>query len=213
MNSVSYKNRQLHPSKIVCVGRNYVAHIEELNNEVPEQPVIFVKPNSSVSNSLQITKDQPISYESELSFLIEDGQVIAVAFGLDLTKRETQSKLKAKGLPWERAKAFDGAAVFSEFVDSPSSMQNLRIELEINQRIVQQGRLSQMINTPDCLLADIKRFMSFENGDVLMTGTPSGVGLVNRGDVFVGRIFDDNALLVESQWQAVVGPHTNLSSE
>lgn len=202
MKSINYRGLVIEPSKIVCVGRNYVAHIEELNNEIPDQPVIFIKPNSSISTQLQISTTEPISYETELSFLIMNGQINGVAIGLDLTKREAQSKLKAKGLPWERAKAFDGAAVFSEFVLSPDSTADIKFELEINGRLVQQGNLNLMINAPDILIADIASFMSFEDGDILMTGTPSGVGIANVDDVFVGRVFDGEILLVEQQWKA-----------
>ena len=201
MNSIKYQNQQLQPTKVVCVGRNYVAHIEELNNEVPDQPVIFVKPNSAISNSLQIGAIEPLHYESEISFLIIDGQLKGVGFGLDLTKRETQSKLKAKGLPWERAKAFDGAAVFSEFVPIPSSLDNLRLELVINGLLVQQGGVSLMLNAPSFLLTDIASFMSFEDGDILMTGTPSGVGVVKPNDLFVGKIYNRESLLVEQEWR------------
>lgn len=202
MNSINYGDQQIEPSKIVCVGRNYVAHIEELNNEVPDQPVIFVKPNSSVATQLHLSANEPLSYEAELSFLIMNGQINGVSIGLDLTKRETQSKLKSKGLPWERAKAFDGAAVFSQFVLSPNSLADLRFELEINGRLVQNGNVNLMINTPDVLITEIASFMSFEDGDVLMTGTPSGVGVVNAGDIFVGRVFDGKTLLVEQEWKA-----------
>ncbi len=101
------------PSKIVCVGRNYVAHIEELGNEIPEQMVVFNKPNSAIGDTLYANLGEPLHYESELAFMVRAGQLAAVAFGLDLTRRELQSRLKHRGLPWERAKAFDGAALFS----------------------------------------------------------------------------------------------------
>ena len=206
MNSIKYRRQILQPSKVVCVGRNYTAHIEELNNQVPDQPVIFLKPNSAISEHLQATSNEPIHYEAEISFLIIDGQLNAVAFGLDLTKRRTQSYLKVNSLPWERAKAFDGAAIFSEFVNIPSGVDNLRIELEINGRLAQQGGVSLMLNTPQSLLADIGSFMTFEDADILMTGTPAGVGQINNGDIFVGRILDGPELLVEQQWRADDGP-------
>ena len=206
MNSIKYRRQILQPSKVVCVGRNYTAHIEELNNQVPDQPVIFLKPNSAISEHLQATSNEPIHYEAEISFLIIDGQLNAVAFGLDLTKRRTQSYLKVNSLPWERAKAFDGAAIFSEFVNIPSGVDNLRIELEINGRLAQQGGVSLMLNTPQSLLADIGCFMTFEDADILMTGTPAGVGQINNGDIFVGRILDGPELLVEQQWRADDGP-------
>ena len=117
MNAIVLKNIEIFPSKVVCIGRNYMEHIKELNNEIPEDMVFFIKPNSAISNKLVFPKNQnSCHYEAEISFLIEDNKITAVAFGLDLTLREVQNKLKEKGLPWERAKAFDGAAVFSKFI-------------------------------------------------------------------------------------------------
>jgi 2-keto-4-pentenoate hydratase/2-oxohepta-3-ene-1,7-dioic acid hydratase in catechol pathway len=209
MNLISYKGRQLEPSKVVCVGRNYAAHIAELKNQRPDQPVIFLKPNSAISNQLSSAGSEPVHYESEISFLIIDGRLSGVAFGLDLTKREIQSELKAKGLPWERAKAFDRSAVFSEFVMVSESVGSLRLELEINGCLVQQGGINEMIFSPSFLVDDIASFISFEDGDILMTGTPSGVGVVKSGDLFVGRIFDDNLVLVEQEWRVGISPENN----
>lgn len=200
MNFINYRQQQLAPSKVICIGRNYAAHIEELNNEVPDQPVIFLKPNSSISNHLLIDQNEPTHFETEISFLILNNQLAAVGVGLDLTKRETQTILKAKGLPWERAKAFDGSAVFSDFVDLKSVTDDLRLELEINGQLVQQGGVDQMLNRPAELITEVASFMSFEDGDILMTGTPSGVGVVNAADTFIGRIFNRNKLLVEQRW-------------
>lgn len=201
MNSVNYGIQKLQPSKVVCVGRNYVAHIEELGNEVPTQPVIFLKPNSAISNQLVLDQKENIHYEAELSFLIINSELAAVGLGLDLTKRDIQTQLKSKGLPWERAKGFDHSAVFSEFVEAPTDLKNLTIELEINGVIVQQGGVSFMINSPSELLDEVVSFMSFENGDILMTGTPSGVGIVNKADVFIGRVFNGDQLLVSREWR------------
>lgn len=200
MKFINYRNQQLAPSKVICIGRNYAAHIEELNNEMPDQPVIFLKPNSAISNQLQIDQREPIHFEAEISFLILNNQLAAVGVGLDLTKRETQTILKAKGLPWERAKAFDGSAVFSDFVDLKSEINNLRLELDINGQLVQQGGVNLMLNRPTELITEIASFMSFEDGDILMTGTPSGVGVVNYADIFIGRIFNQDKLLVEQRW-------------
>lgn len=107
MKPVKFDGRNVYPSKIVCIGRNYVEHIEELNNEIPKEPVIFIKPNSAISNDIYFNKKDVIHFEGEISFLVKSDKPIGVGFGLDLTKREVQSKLKAKGLPWERAKSFD----------------------------------------------------------------------------------------------------------
>jgi 2-keto-4-pentenoate hydratase/2-oxohepta-3-ene-1,7-dioic acid hydratase in catechol pathway len=201
MNSINYRNQQLQPSKVVCIGRNYAAHIEELDNEVPDQPVIFVKPNSAISSQIRLHSSQQIDYEAEITFLVIDKQLRGVGIGLDLTKRQIQWSLKSKGLPWERAKAFDGSAVFSDFVDLKKVTNTLRLELEINGQLVQQGGVSLMLNKPTELVADITSFMSFENGDILMTGTPSGIGIVVMDDVFIGKIYDGEQLLVQQQWK------------
>ena len=201
MNSIVYKNQSLQPAKIVCIGRNYRAHIDELKNKVPDAPVVFIKPNSAISNQLSTDEQEEIHYESELSFLIKNKKLHGVAFGLDLTKRQTQTKLKSQGLPWERAKAFDKSAVFSKFIECPSDINGLRLELEINGQIIQKGGVAQMINSPLELLEEVASFMSFENGDILMTGTPSGVGIVHKGDVFIGRLYNDEKLLISESWQ------------
>ena len=200
MNSIVFQSQKLIPSKVVCIGRNYVAHIEELNNEIPEEPVVFLKPNSAISSQLQINEQHNIHYESEISFLVINGELSGVGFGLDLTKREVQTVLKNKGLPWERAKAFDKSAVFSEFVGMQHVTESLRIELTINGELVQRGEEHLMINSPSELLEEVSRFMTVENGDILMTGTPSGVGIVNKGDVFQGRILSGTKLLIEHAW-------------
>lgn len=202
MNTVVYKDQMIEPSKVVCVGRNYVAHIEELNNEVPTEPVVFVKPNSAISNRLRVNSEESIHYEAELSFVIVDHQLAGVGFGIDLTKRETQLVLKEKGLPWERAKAFDGSAVFSKFVEFRNDPSNLRLELEINRQLTQAGGCQMMLYQPLDLVDHISDFMSFGDGDILMTGTPSGVGAIKPEDYFVGRIFDGDRLLVEHSWHA-----------
>ncbi|MGL5358272.1 MAG: fumarylacetoacetate hydrolase family protein, partial [Shewanella sp.] len=107
----------IYPTKIVCIGRNYVDHIHELGNEIPEDMVVFVKPNSAITTQLHSQhQGEALHYEAELCFLFQGGRFSHVAVGLDLTKRALQNQLKAKGLPWERAKAFDGAALLSPFI-------------------------------------------------------------------------------------------------
>ena len=125
-----------------------------------------------------------------------------VGFGLDLTKRNLQDKLKAKGLPWERAKAFVGAAVFSPFVSFDCDINQLRLELFINDQLVQQGGCELMLFKPGHLLIEIQRFLSLEDGDVIMSGTPQGAGPFQPGDRFVGKIFVHDELLVEASWLA-----------
>jgi 2-keto-4-pentenoate hydratase/2-oxohepta-3-ene-1,7-dioic acid hydratase in catechol pathway len=200
MNSIHYQNKDYQPTKVVCVGRNFSGHIKELNNPKPDQPVIFLKPNSAISSELKINSVEPVHYESEISFLILGDRLEGVGFGLDLTKRTIQSELKAKGLPWERAKAFDGSAVFSDFVAAPIPIKKLRLELEINGKLMQRGEVSEMLYSPSFLLADIKSFLSLEHGDVLMTGTPSGVGVLNHGDQLTGKIYNGLDLLIQQKW-------------
>ncbi|MHB1331819.1 MAG: fumarylacetoacetate hydrolase family protein [Sulfuriferula sp.] len=200
MKSVRWDGKEIHPSKIVCIGRNYVDHIEELNNEVPAEPVIFIKPNSSISNDICYNKNDAIHYEGEIAFLVWSGKLCGVGFGLDLTKREVQSRLKAEGLPWERAKAFDKSAVFSEFVSLNGSIQALRMELYINNKLAQKSGYELMLNKPDNILSEMKGFLSFEDGDLIMTGTPKGVGVINPGDTFSGKILENERLIVEGHW-------------
>ena len=200
MKFIRLDGKDVFPSKIVCIGRNYVDHIKELGNEIPKQPVVFLKPNSAISTEIHSSLSDVIHFEAEITFVVNNGELAGVGFGLDLTKREVQSALKAKGLPWERSKAFDGAAVFSEFVSFDGDIRQLRLELYINEQLIQQGGYGLMINKPDDILAEIKGFMSFEDGDLIMTGTPAGVGSIKPGDRFVGKILKNDTLLVEADW-------------
>ena len=202
MNKIFLDDVEIIPSKVVCIGRNYMDHIAELNNEIPEDMVFFIKPNSSISNRLSFPKNQnSCHYEAEISFLIEDDKITGVGFGLDLTLREVQSKLKEKGLPWERAKAFDGAAVFSKFVSFSGDISKLEIELYINNELKQKGDYSLMINKPNEIIAEAKTFLSFEDGDILMSGTPKGVGSFKKGDIFIGKILYENKVLIEETFK------------
>jgi 2-keto-4-pentenoate hydratase/2-oxohepta-3-ene-1,7-dioic acid hydratase in catechol pathway len=202
MNKIFLDDVEIIPSKVVCIGRNYMDHIAELNNEIPEDMVFFIKPNSAISNRLNFPKNQnSCHYEAEISFLIEDDKISGVGFGLDLTLREVQSKLKEKGLPWERAKAFDGAAVFSKFVSFSGDISKLEIELYINNELKQKGDYSLMINKPNEIINEAKTFLSFEDGDILMSGTPKGVGEFNVGDIFIGKILYENRVLIEETFK------------
>ncbi|NRB39553.1 MAG: fumarylacetoacetate hydrolase family protein [Pseudomonadales bacterium] len=201
-NTIVFDGNKVCPSKIVCVGRNYVDHIRELGNELPKEPVIFIKPNSSISNQLCTHDVDEIHYEGEISFLIVDASIVAVGFGLDLTKRKIQSELKERGLPWERAKAFDQSAVFSHFVSIDEDVSCLRMELYINGNLMQASGCQYMINTPAALLKEITSFMTLQDYDVVMTGTPSGVGEVKNGDNFICKLFNDDDLLLQHSWQA-----------
>jgi len=201
MKSIKLNGKKVYPSKIVCIGRNYVDHIKELGNEVPTEPVIFLKPNSAISAHIQSNETDTIHYESEISFMLHAGKLAAVGFGLDLTKRAVQSRLKTKGLPWERSKAFDGAAVFSEFINFDGDIDKLRLELFINDRLVQDGGCELMIYKPSEILIETGRFLSYEDGDLIMTGTPAGVGIVTVGDRFEGKIFEEEKLITEGHWE------------
>jgi len=200
MKAVKLNGENIYPSKIVCIGKNYANHIKELNDEVPKEPVIFIKPNSSISNDVYSSKSDVIHFEGEISFLITSGEIKGVGFGLDLTKREIQSDLKAKGLPWERSKAFDKAAVFSEFITFNGNIDDLRLELYINGSLVQHGGCDLMLNKPNRILSEIKSFISLEDGDLIMSGTPEGVGPINPDDKLTGKIFEKEKLIVESSW-------------
>ena len=200
MKSVKLDGKAVFPSKIVCIGRNYVDHIKELGNEIPKEPVVFIKPNSAISVEIHSSELDEIHFEGEISILIRAGALSAVGFGLDLTKRQLQSHLKSKGLPWERSKAFDGAAVFSDFVSFNGQVKHLRLELYINDRLVQQGGCELMMYKPDEIIAEVQSFLSLEDDDLIMTGTPAGVGPVHAGDRFCGRIFEKENLMVEASW-------------
>ncbi|AQS35723.1 fumarylacetoacetate (FAA) hydrolase family protein [Shewanella psychrophila] len=202
MNTVVVDKRVVKPSKVVCVGRNYVEHIMELNNEVPDEMVLFVKPNSAISAELASFHQEAIHYEAELCFVVEHGQFSAVGLGLDLTKRSLQSRLKVKGLPWERAKAFDGSVVFSEFVAIENVSESLTFELMINDELIQVGNMALMMNKPEQILTEIQSFMSLIDGDIVMTGTPKGVGVVNREGKFCAKLFDKDSLLTQVNWTA-----------
>ncbi len=198
MNRVIFGGKDVIPSKIVCVGRNYVEHIKELENEIPEEIVLFIKPNSSISEKL-IKPEKKARYEGEICFIIKNGEIAGIGFGLDLTLVEEQEKAKKKGLPWEKAKAFDKSAVFSEFVPV-KTFNNVKIELYINGTLRQEGDTSLMIYKPEEIIKEISRYFSLEDYDIVMTGTPKGVGLVKEGDVYKGRIIVDGKVLVEKNW-------------
>ncbi|NRA84966.1 MAG: fumarylacetoacetate hydrolase family protein [Gammaproteobacteria bacterium] len=202
LNHILLDSHKIIPSKIVCIGRNYVDHIAELSNEVPDHMVVFVKPNSAISTTLHSFHQEPLHYEAELSFVYQQGKFVAVGLGLDLTKRGLQGQLKASGLPWERAKSFDGSAVFSEFVAIDTLDPTLSLELSINDQLIQQGGISLMMYKPQQILQELQSFMTLEDGDIVMTGTPKGVGVINSGSQFVGRVISEKGCLLEQHWVA-----------
>ncbi|MDA3812561.1 MAG: fumarylacetoacetate hydrolase family protein [Spirochaetaceae bacterium] len=201
MENIKVNGKFYKPGKIVCVGRNYVEHIQELGNEIPENMVIFLKPSTAISKKLLSEhRGEEIHYEGEISFLYQKGQFTAVSFGLDLTKRKLQTRLKEKGLPWERAKAFDGAALFSDFVSFNNDYSKLSLELYINEKLIQSAGTELMMYQPEQILEEITQFMTLQDGDIVMTGTPKGVGLIKKGLTFSGVIREGDHDLIKAQW-------------
>lgn len=200
MKTVRFAERLCTPSKVVCIGRNYVEHIHELGNEIPSSMVVFNKPNSAITGTLRFISDDT-RFEGEICFLMMGGAIAGVGFGLDLTKAQIQNHLKTKGLPWERAKGFDGSAVLGEFVPFSGPLESLRMTLHINGALAQEAAYELMIYKPLDMIEEIKSFMSFEDGDIIMSGTPKGVASYNVGDEFVGRIYSGDLLLKESSWR------------
>jgi len=190
--------------KIICVGRNYAKHISELQNEKPENPVLFLKPDSAV-----LLKQHPfvipefsddIHHEVELLVKINKvGKYIDAKFahhyyneiglGIDFTARDLQSKLKEKGLPWEISKAFDGSALIGNFIEKKElSLDNTNFSLLVNGHEVQKGNTEQMLWKIDELIAYISQFFTLKIGDIIFTGTPEGVAKINPDDVLEGFI-------------------------
>ena len=201
--SIDNHNERLRASigKVVCVGRNYAAHAEELGNEVPSSPILFMKPASSVvSIRSDVVRPNPemfgeTHYEAELCIqlsadlsmaTIEEAQqaIGGVTLGLDLTLRDLQSTLKEKGHPWERAKCFDGACVLADWIDPQAfgNLQNVHYQLTINDKLAQDGDSALMLFPVYELLVNISHAFSLQAGDVIMTGTPSGVGVLQASD-------------------------------
>ncbi|MGB0897867.1 MAG: fumarylacetoacetate hydrolase family protein [Psychrobium sp.] len=205
MNSVNLDGKPISPSKVICIGRNYVDHIHELGNEMPDEMVVFLKPNSAISNELSSFHQEPLHYEGEICLMVISGEFRAVGFGLDLTKRQLQGKLKSKGLPWERAKAFDGSAVMGDFVtidNSDNIDDSLSLKLTINGEVIQQGGVELMMYKPQQILESLKEHFTLEDGDIVMTGTPKGVGVIEAGAQFHGIILSAQQTLLESRWLA-----------
>ena len=199
MKTIKYKNQDLEVSKVVCIGRNYVEHIEELGNEIPSSMVVFNKPNSAISDTLYYFSEH-CRYEGEICFLIRYAKIDAIGFGLDLTHADIQNHLKSKGLPWERAKAFDHSAVLSEFIPLSKDISTLGMKLYINDTLVQFATYDLMMYKPDAMLSEIQSFMTLEDNDIIMSGTPKGVGTYSLGDKFVGQVFSGELLLLEKEW-------------
>lgn len=191
--------------KLICIGRNYAAHIEELENERPEEPVVFIKPDSSI-----LPKEQDfyipefsneIHYEVEVLVKIKKvGKHIArqfahtyydeIGLGIDFTARDLQSKLKAKGLPWEKAKGFDGSAVIGKWIQKEryENIDKIGFSLLKNGENVQNGNTSLMLWKIDELISYVSTYFMLKKGDILFTGTPAGVGKVSANDYLSGTL-------------------------
>ncbi len=203
MQQVSFDGKAVTPSKIVCIGRNYVAHIEELGNEIPDDMVVFNKPNSAITDILRSQMaGEILHYEGELAFLVQGGKLAGVGFGLDLTKRGLQSRLKEKGLPWERAKAFDGAALFSDFAPLKGRLEDLTLQLEVDGTLRQSGGVPLMMYKPDTILRELAHYTTLDEGDIIMSGTPAGVGEIHTGEEFSGRVLQKGRVLAAATWVA-----------
>lgn len=191
--------------KMICIGRNYANHIAELNNERPDAPVIFMKPDTAL-----VQKQFPfvlpefsddVHHEVEVLVKINKvGKYIDAKFahkyydeiglGIDFTARDVQSKLKEKGLPWEIAKAFDGSAVVGDFIPKSElgDLNALNFELSSNGKVVQKGNTSHMLWKIDEIISYVSQFFTLRTGDIIFTGTPEGVAKVNPGDVLEGML-------------------------
>ena len=190
------------PGKVVCIGRNYSAHIAELENETPSEPVIFLKPSTALSDLREpIVIPESLGachHEVELAVVIgqqlsrsTEAEVSSAIFGyavaLDLTLRDLQSELKKKGLPWERAKAFDGSCPVSPVIsrDQLSEPAHTDLQLTVNGKVRQSGNTDLMIWKIEPLIAHISTFFTLLPGDLILTGTPAGVGPLNSGDQLI----------------------------
>jgi 2-keto-4-pentenoate hydratase/2-oxohepta-3-ene-1,7-dioic acid hydratase in catechol pathway len=200
--------------KIICVGRNYAEHAKELGNDLPEEPVIFMKPKSALLQSHtpfyypEFTNE--LHYECELVLRIcKNGKYIqerhagnyynGIAVGIDFTARDLQDELKKKGLPWEKSKAFDNSAAVSKFIDITPAMnkKNINFSLLKNKELVQQGNSGKMIFHFDTIIEHVSTYFSLNIGDIIFTGTPAGVGECVVGDELEGFIEDQKLLSLE----------------
>lgn len=191
--------------KIICIGRNYSQHVEELSNKKPESPVIFIKPDTAILQSRLPFYIPPFSNQihHEVEVLVRINRIgkyieekfahkyyQEIGLGIDFTARDLQQNLKEKGLPWEKAKAFDGSALIGNWFNKNnfSDLNQLDFELVKNSETVQEGNTSQMIWSIDTLINEVSRFFTLKIGDIIFTGTPAGVGPVVENDVLEGYL-------------------------
>lgn len=191
--------------KLICIGRNYTKHIEELENEKPTDPVVFLKPDTSILLKKQpfFIPDFSVDVHHEVEILVKINKVgkhidrkfaykyyDEIGLGIDFTARDLQSQLKAKGLPWEKAKAFDGAAVIGKWLPKTrfSDVNNIRFGLYKNKTLVQDGNTNLMLWKIDELIEYVSKYFTLKIGDIIFTGTPAGVGKVVANDKLKGFI-------------------------
>ena len=191
--------------KIICIGRNYSQHAEELSNKKPESPIIFLKPDTAILQSRLPFYIPPFSNQihHEVEVLVRINRIgkyieekfahkyyQEIGLGIDFTARDLQQNLKDKGLPWEKAKAFDGSALIGNWFNKNnfSDLNQLDFELVKNSETVQEGNTSQMIWSIDSLINEVSRFFTLKIGDIIFTGTPAGVGPVVENDVLEGYL-------------------------
>jgi len=200
--------------KIICVGRNYVEHAKELNNKAPKDPVLFLKPDTAI-----LLKKQPFfipefsnNVHHEVEILVKINRIgkhidqkfahkyyDEIGLGIDFTARDLQSQLKEKGLPWEKAKAFDGSAVIGNFVSKTkfSNVNNINFSLKRNDEVVQSGNTLLMQWKIDTLIEYISKYFTLKIGDIIFTGTPSGVGKVISDDTLVGFLEEEEMFSIK----------------
>lgn len=200
--------------KIICVGRNYADHARELNNEVPTEPVIFLKPDSAIlkDGKAFYLPDHLGSVHHELEIVLricKNGKHISPKFasdyydqiglGIDFTARELQTKLKNKGLPWELAKGFDGSAVLGDFVSKSQlgDMMNLQVQLQVNSEKRQEGNTRDLLFSFEAIIVFVSQYFTLRQGDLIYTGTPAGVGPVQPGDKLEGYLNGQKMLAFE----------------
>ena len=192
--------------KIICIGRNYAEHAKELGNEIPDSPVIFMKPDTAVlkkGSDFYIPEfSNDVHHELEVVLKISKGGKYIqeenadkyydeIGLGIDFTARDLQSELKAKGLPWELSKGFDGSAVVSEFYNKEDfDMKNINFSLMKNKEKVQNGNTSLMIFSPQKIIAFVSQYFTLRVGDLIFTGTPKGVGKVSENDILEAFLED-----------------------
>ena len=196
--------------KIICIGRNYAEHAKELGNEIPENPVIFMKPDTAVlkkGSDFYIPEfSDDVHYELEIVLKISKGgkyiqlenadkHYDEIGLGIDFTARDLQSQLKEKGLPWELAKGFDGSAVVSNFYKKENfDFKNLTFSLLKNKEKVQDGNSSLMLFSPEKIIAFVSQYFTLKVGDLIFTGTPKGVGKVAENDILEAYLEDQKVL-------------------